>query len=343
MNGYIWLGIGICITQSAMFSGLNLAVFSVSRLRLEAAAHAGDRNAARVLRFRRDANFTLATILWGNVSVNVLLTILADSVLAGASAFVFSTVLITFLGEIFPQAYFARNALRMAALLTPWLRAYQVLLWLVAKPTAKMLDAWVGPESIPWFRERELRDVLQQHTRVGGTELSSLEATGAINFLALDDIAIAGEGEPVDPRSIVPLPVRDHRPVMPGFARSADDPFLRQLESSGKKWVIVTDEAGQPRAVLDAHRFLRGALFSGEAFHPDAYWHRPILVTDPRATLGEVIVRMRVQPHNAEDDVIDEDLVLLWTTTDKRIITGSDLLGRLLRGIVKREVKPGPL
>jgi len=66
-------------------------------------------------------------------------------------------------------------------------------------------------------------------------------------------------------------------------------------------------------------------------------------VTDPRTTLGEVIGRLRVQPQDAEDDVIDEDLVLLWTTTDKRIITGSDLLGRLLRGIVKREVKPGPL
>ena len=325
-----------------MLSGLNLAVFSASRLRLEAAAHTGDRDAARVLQLRRDANFTLATILWGNVSVNVLLTILADSVLAGAAAFVFSTVLITFLGEILPQAYFARNALRMAALLTPWLRAYQALLWAVAKPTAKMLDAWVGPESIPWFRERELRDVLQQHARVGGTELSPLEATGAINFLALDDIAVAGEGEPVDPRSMVSLPVRDRRPVMPEFARSADDPFLRQLNSSGKKWVIVIDETGQPHAALDAHRFLRGALFAGETFRADAYWHRPILVTDPRATVGEVISRFRVQPLNTEDDVIDEDVVLFWTPADKRIITGSDLLGRLLRGIVKREVKPGP-
>ena len=35
----------------------------------------------------------------------------------------------------------------------------------------------------------------------------------------------------------------------------------------------------------------------------------------------------------------EQNLVLLWTTTDKRIITGSDLLGRLLRGIVKRESK----
>ena len=31
----LWLGIIFCITQSAMFSGLNLAFFSVPRLRLE--------------------------------------------------------------------------------------------------------------------------------------------------------------------------------------------------------------------------------------------------------------------------------------------------------------------
>lgn len=36
MSIAIWLGIGICVTQSAMFSGLNLAFFSISRLRLHA-------------------------------------------------------------------------------------------------------------------------------------------------------------------------------------------------------------------------------------------------------------------------------------------------------------------
>ena len=123
-----WLGITLCLSQSATLSGLNLAVFSISRLRLETAAAAGDRNAILVLSLRRDANFTLATILWGNVAVNVLLALLADSVLAGVAAFLFSTVVITLAGEIMPQAYFSRNALRMAAMLVPLLRFYRVLL-----------------------------------------------------------------------------------------------------------------------------------------------------------------------------------------------------------------------
>ena len=35
MSVVVWLGIALCLSQSAIFSGLNLAVFSLSRLRLE--------------------------------------------------------------------------------------------------------------------------------------------------------------------------------------------------------------------------------------------------------------------------------------------------------------------
>jgi hypothetical protein len=42
---------------------------------------------------------------------------------------------------------------------------------------------------------------------------------------------------------------------------------------------------------------------------------------------------MKVVPEHADDDVIDNDLILVWGD-QKRIITGADLLGRLLRGIV---------
>jgi hypothetical protein len=59
----------------------------------------------------------------------------------------------------------------------------------------------------------------------------------------------------------------------------------------------------------------------------------PIIVTDMRTPLGSVIGRMRVKPEHPEDDVIDNDLILVWGH-EKRIITGADLLGRLLRGIV---------
>ena len=234
-DAVIWLGIAFCITQSATMSGLNLAIFSLSRLRLEVAANAGDANAKCILVLRRDANFTLVTILWGNVAINVLLTLLAESALAGITTFLFSTVAITFIGEILPQTYFSRHALRMVTILLPVLRFYQILLWPVAKPVGRVLDLWVGPEAIPWFREEELREILHYHAHGVVTEVGHVETTGAINFLALDDLAVRNEGEPLDPRSVISLPFEAGKPVFPPFARKPDDPFLYQLAASGKK------------------------------------------------------------------------------------------------------------
>jgi metal transporter CNNM len=331
----IWIGIAFCISQSAMFSGLNLAVFSVSRLRLEIAATDGNRDAAKLLVLRRDSHLTLCTILWGNVAINVLLTLLANSVLFGVAAFLFSTVVITCVGEIAPQAYFSRHAVRVGALLAPVLRAYRVCLFLVAKPTALLLDRWLGPEGITLFQERDFRTLIIKHIEANA-DVSRLEGMGALNFLDLDDITVGNEGEPVDPRSILQLPVSHGRPILPPFSRTPGDAFLRRIESSGKKWVIITDPQGHPVMVLDSHRFLRGVFFGGEAFNPEAFWHRPILVTTPESHLGDVLGRLRVTPTSGEDDVIDDDLILVWGSV-RRIITGADLLGRLLRGIVKRE------
>jgi CBS domain containing-hemolysin-like protein len=101
---WIWLGIIGCIALSALFSGLNLAIFSLSQLRLQIEADGGNKDAARVLDLRRNSNQVLATVIWGNVGANVFLTLLSDSILTGLGAFFFSAVVITLFGEIAPQA-----------------------------------------------------------------------------------------------------------------------------------------------------------------------------------------------------------------------------------------------
>ena len=55
-----------------------------------------------------------------------------------------------------------------------------------------------------------------------------------MNFLDLDDILVADEGELVDPRSVIALPIDNERPLLPRFERSSNDPFLRQLNASEK-------------------------------------------------------------------------------------------------------------
>jgi len=330
-----WPGIIICIAQSALFSGLNLALFSTSGLRLEIAADVGNADAIKVRNLRRDSNLALATIIWGNVASNVILTLLSNSVLAGAVAFAFSTIVITCLCEIAPQAYFSRHSLHMTAKFLPVLKFYSLVLLPVAFPTKLALNWWLGPEGISLLRERDVRALIARHVEAGG-EMSRLEGIGARNFLDLDDIPIAEEGEIVDPQSIIKLPFANDRPVLPPFKASADDPFLQKLQASQRKWVIIVNDAEAPAFVLDAHHFLRDALFGHGRQELEHWLHRPIVVTDRKCTLGDVIGRLTVVARHPGDDVVDDDVVLLWAD-QHRVITGSDLLGRLLRGIAHVE------
>lgn len=61
--------------------------------------------------------------------------------------------------------------------------------------------------------------------------------------------------------------------------------------------------------------------------------HRPIVVGDPDSPLGHIIATLKEGMDANSDAAIEKDIVLLWTDGQKRVITGADLLGRLLRGI----------
>lgn len=331
----LWIGIAFCISQSAMFSGLNLAFFSLSRLQLEMESKSGNKTAQKILALREDSNFLLTTILWGNVSINVLLTLLSDSALAGIFAFMFSTIFITIFGEILPQAYFSRNALKMASLLAPLLKLYQFLLYPVARPCAWVLDAWLGKEGIELFREKELINLLQTHVESDDSELDQVEGVGALNFLRIDDVRVVEEGEKVDEESIICLPTKVDLPLIPEIQRSVDDEFLKRVNASGHHWVVLANNAGDPLLLLDADGALRAALMDTEqAFDIYDFCRRPLVIMDGSKTLSEVISYLKSLPSDNEsgDGAIDYDAVLIWGD-NKRIITGADILGKLLKGI----------
>lgn len=334
MDLYVWIGIGVCLLHSGMFSGLNLALLGGTQLRLEIEAASGNADALTVLALRKNYNRLLTTILWGNVAVNTLLALLMDSVLAGAAAFVVSTVGITFFGEIMPQAYFSRHAMRVGARLAPVMRFYMIVLWPVSAPTARLLDMWLGESGISWFREEALREVLRRHAEDTETEVDRTEAIGAINFLEIDDVPVPMEGEPLDPLSVILLPTALDLPRIPPIERSRDDAFLQQVDASGRAWVILcNEESGEPLLALDADGLLRAALISDGPCDPYDYCHRPLIVRDNAMTLGSILSRFVVDPEHPGDDVIDDDVVLLWTESERRLLTGADVLGRLLRGI----------
>ncbi|MGY8688682.1 MAG: DUF21 domain-containing protein, partial [Verrucomicrobiales bacterium] len=334
-----------CLSQSAMFSGLNLAFFSLGRLRLEAEAEQGNEGAIKILGLRKDSNFLLSTILWGNVGANVALTQLLTT--WGASggdkllivAFLISTFGITFFGEILPQAYFSRNALRVASKLAPIIRLYQILLYPVAKPSALVLDGWIGPEGPNFMRERDIEIILHKHIHEENSEIGETEGQGALNFLDLDDRKVIEEGQEIDPGSIHAFPVRLDLPTVPQRTEEGYDEFIAALKKNDKKWRIITDEeTDEPLLVLEAEAYVYGMFSEEEDLDIYEYCHRPIVVTDPLATLDQVLAQLEVEAEHRDDLVVDDDVILYWNEDDRRIITGADILGRLLKGIVQQTV-----
>ena len=341
MNLVYWTGILLCLSQSALLSGLNLGLFSLSKLELEVEARKGNRMAKRVLRLRNNANLSLVTILWGNVGVNVLLALLSGSLLSGIAAFFFSTVVITIFAEIIPQAYFTRHALRVTSFLMPLLKFYQVVFFPVARPTSWLLDLWLGGEEIRFFRERDMRRLIHLHMEAANTEISAMEGQGALNFLELDDIPLDEEGELVDKRSILELESKGDRPLFPAIEPVPQDSFLKMVNGSGKSRLVITDQEGEPRLVLNADEFIRDAMFSPGKFNPYRHCHRPIIARESKAKLGKLIQRFSVRSGAEEEDIVDDDVILLWTKRP-RIVTGTDILGRLLRGIASAPDKAEP-
>ncbi|OPY13574.1 DUF21 domain-containing protein [Syntrophus buswellii] len=76
---FLWIGIVLYLSPSAMLSGLNPAFFAIGKLELQIEVAKGNRQAHHVMALRKDPNFLPVTVLWANVAVNVLLALLSGS------------------------------------------------------------------------------------------------------------------------------------------------------------------------------------------------------------------------------------------------------------------------
>lgn len=337
MNIYlVWTSIAFCIMASGIFSGLTLSLFGLGRLRLESEAEAGDTSAQKVLKLREDSNFLLSTLLWGNVSVNTLLALLTESVMSGLSAFLFTTFIITIAGEIIPQAWFSRNALYIGSKLTPLVRLFQIILYPLAKPSALLLDIWLGKEGLHFFSEDTLKALLMKHIDATDSEIEKFEGIGALNFLHMDDLEIHEEGEDIIDESVFSIPFNYDLPDFPALESGEFKDFLQKINNCPVKWIVFVDEENIPRLALNSDAYIK-AYYSNNLKSNYQFCHRPYVFKSSKTNLSQIATKFKVESIEIEDDIIKNDIVLLWNDKHKKIITGKDILGRLFRGIVKRD------
>jgi len=327
MEIFIWLGIAFCALNAATFSGLNLAYFSVPVLRLKVLAKKKDPEALKVLALRNQPNFLLATILWSNVSYNVLLALLANSVMAGLVSFFFSTIVLTLVGEIMPQATFSRKALKYGALFAPMMRFYQVvLLYPIAKPTALALNYFLGKESPSYYSEQDLISLIEEHLDPSNElDISSLEGRGAISFLQLDDRLIRSVGRKLKQNEITELNFKAGRLLKFDYAPHPSDGFIKKILGSHSQHQILVDSQNEPKLVLLKDLFVKAIFSQQEAVNVRDYCVKPVVVISEKSTVAEVM------KHFANNVSNTETVVLYWAKNEKRLLVADDLLNLLIR------------
>ncbi len=121
MIKYVIMLITICL--SAFFSGTELSMTAVNKLRLQKLAEEGDKRAALALKISSKYDWMLSGVLIGNNLVNILcssiatlifLEIFKDEGLAATMSTVIMTVIILIFGEIVPKLVANNNPERFA-------------------------------------------------------------------------------------------------------------------------------------------------------------------------------------------------------------------------------------
>ncbi|KAG6462281.1 hypothetical protein O3G_MSEX013162, partial [Manduca sexta] len=160
----------VCLTFSALFSGLNLGLMSLDRTELKIISNTGteqERKYARAIMPVRDhGNYLLCSILLGNVAVNSTFTILLDELTSGLFAVIFSTLAIVLLGEITPQAICSRHGLMIGAKSIMITKSVMALTAPMAFPVSKLLDYFLGEEIGSVYNRERLKELVKVTTDV---------------------------------------------------------------------------------------------------------------------------------------------------------------------------------
>ncbi|XP_054013129.1 unextended protein [Hylaeus anthracinus] len=167
----LWLGIVIilmCLSFSALFSGLNLGLMAMDRTELKILCNTGtekEKQYARTIQpVRNHGNYLLCSILFSNVLVNSIFTILLDDLTSGLVAVICSTLAIVIFGEISPQAICSRHGLCIGAKTIYVTKLTMILTFPLSYPISKLLDVLLGEEIGNVYNRERLKELVRVTT-----------------------------------------------------------------------------------------------------------------------------------------------------------------------------------
>lgn len=194
-GSYATIVVLICL--SALFSGLTLGLMGLDQMGLKIVIESGSREEAStqekrdaryakaIQPFRERGNLLLCTLLFGNVAVNSMLSILMADLTSGLMGLVISTIVIVIFGEIMPQSVCSRHPLAIGSACIPLVYLFVVLTFIASYPTSLILDKVLGEEIGTIYSRNQLKNMLQMYAQMTATDMNKEETdilTSALDF-----------------------------------------------------------------------------------------------------------------------------------------------------------------
>ncbi|GAA5874390.1 hypothetical protein JCM16303_005838 [Sporobolomyces ruberrimus] len=179
--------IPVLVLLSGAAAGLTIGFMTLDTTQLQVLIKSGSPQqqewATKVLPLRKNGHLLLITLLLSNMIFNEALPVIAESVFGGGiQAVVASTAMIVIFAEIIPQTVCSRYGLRIGAAMVIPVRIMIYILFIVAWPTAKLLEWLLGPHDGIIYRRTELKELVALHA----------ESAGRHGDLEVDTVAIVG-------------------------------------------------------------------------------------------------------------------------------------------------------
>lgn len=186
------------VSVSALASGLNIALMSLSLPELRRKAKLGNTMAKKVLPLRQNTHLTLAAILLTNMAAVSATSLVLESLLYGVLAGTVATLLIVVFGEVLPQAIFSRQALRYCAKLSLVMKGMILFTYPVSKPLQLLLDRLFSEQKAQLQTRRELGMMITEHLQRDESELDDDEVEIIRGALQLSEKRVSDIMLPID-------------------------------------------------------------------------------------------------------------------------------------------------
>ena len=102
----------------------------------------------------------LVTILIANATAMEALPVFLDKLVAPWFAVVISVTFVLIFGEIVPQAMFSSDPIKVGAKLAPLVKGLKIILYILAKPLAMLLDRCIPSRHPVYYTHGEIEAIM---------------------------------------------------------------------------------------------------------------------------------------------------------------------------------------